>query len=191
MENWLKRGALRYALYESPPAIEEVQLEGRPRFFRSGLESNPTLAMASCIAGSSDFCDRVFFGAERAEGFRPTNTMERARVGGHLPKSYVGTGDPAYRDENLYMASLFTELEREFGADAFGEFWRSDRDPNEAFAAAFGVDGLDWFRGWAEGKFGELRGGPTLRATTAGLLIPVMVLTMLLSAFVAVRRRMN
>jgi hypothetical protein len=55
---------------------------------------------------------------------------------------------------------LFTDLEAQFGDDAFASFWSSDRPVPEAFQAAFGVGMAGWIGDWATHELGARRAGP-------------------------------
>ena len=86
-------------------------------------------------------CDFSIFTAEEQHPDWRASTGDPFRLA--LRPERDGVGRPADR---YHDSDLLGDLEREFGADAFREFWKSELEPQAAFAAAFGTDPLEWTR---------------------------------------------
>ena len=85
-------------------------------------------------------------------------------------------------------SALLYELEQQFGPERFTQFWTSDDSVTVAFAAAFGMDPLDWVRDWARSHYRLRPLGPGVAAGNLLLSLGVVVLLAGIAALVAMRR---
>jgi hypothetical protein len=69
---------------------------------------------------------------------------------------------------------VFQTLRSEFGDEAFGRFWSSDRPVGEAFEDAFGIDFVDWTKSWLQVAEQPLEAGPGMPWTDVLLSLLVM-----------------
>ena len=77
----------------------------------------------------------------------------------------VNPGDRARSRSELgnVEVELLMSAVREFGAERFGRFWRSETVPDAAFGSAHGVTLDTWTRQWLTRTFGALPSRPTVR----------------------------
>jgi hypothetical protein len=146
LAGWLERRGYHFAEAAwSPPARRPDSARAR-RLFGRQAELRPELdgdALA-CFAGTAAAC--------RSHFLEPAG-----------PAPARGLPGP-----NLADRSLLAALEQEFGAEAFGRFWRSDDDVASAFTAAFKVPVEEWLPQWLAGTYGT-SGGPAVPLNTAAL----------------------
>jgi len=55
---------------------------------------------------------------------------------------------------------LFSDLEQQFGYEAFDRFWSSHAEVTEAFETAFGMPMVDWAESWVQTYVASLTAGP-------------------------------
>jgi len=80
---------------------------------------------------------------------------------------------PAFTQTATY---LLGDLEREYGAERFGRFWRSQDDVAEAFATAFGRPIGDWTAAWVAAHLGTVIPGPALpRQASFGTVLALLL----------------
>lgn len=147
--NWLTPGGVRFAhntraSHDWDPGDRETARFGRMQH-RTGL----TLDGKACVAGQLERCANAVLRMDTAWS-----------VGAFIGNRYFGSG---IMDGE---GSMLADLEGEFGAERFQEFWRSPNDVERAFQAAFGVPLGEWVRGWVRARAGPgsavRLGGPTL-----------------------------
>lgn len=167
---WLENGAAGFA--EDPA---ETPFRGRmnenwlrdanlPFGFRARLRSSGSqaLTMERCHTGTAEACGEV---AAAPEITWPA-TVDAIEVARRSPALTLGryNGTP-FGSPGDYLIS---DIERDFGPEAFGRFWRSDADVKTAFQDAFGVSLGEWALGWVQRNFGVRTRGPGL-SKSAGL----------------------
>lgn len=64
---------------------------------------------------------------------------------------------------------LLSEMVRTLGPERFAAFWRSDKEPAQAFKDAAGVSIGEWTRDWMQREYGKQTRGPTVNYAGFGL----------------------
>jgi len=178
IQSWLKAGGIRFAAHPSgwapivhpPQTRADAEASGRSALDVAGLgwsSDAPMFGLRSsrlfeagaqvqgCLGGRARACERAVTDPEL---LRPT-LGDQAYVVAH--SSVVGTGTYELdRPFDFMNGTLLADLERDFGAEAFDGFWKSDQAVPEAFEAAFGTDMGDWLVGWVKPKIGLYGAGP-------------------------------
>lgn len=127
----------------------------------------------ACIAGEVELCDANFR--------EPGVVTSTDRAISELVPGYVRNRNQGYRLVGGSLDySVLSDLEMEFGTEAFHAFWTSDKSVPTAFEEAFGVAPANWMHDRIVGKAGVLIGGPILDRTT----ILFVMLTMAFGAWV-------
>ncbi len=119
------------------------------KFDRQGL---PAPARA-CLLGNDDACESSLGMVNDTALISP------------LPPapSYVVALSSAPTGQLGHMqSSLLQDLREIYGDQRFGQFWRSNRPPAEAFAQAFGQPPAPVLRAWLARNYDALHGGPAL-----------------------------
>ena len=187
---WLDRGAWEFAVSREP-IPDHLQLRDRsyadlPLF---GTRRHPfatrDATTGGCLAGDPVDCslsvtDPVYIGENGAE-------LRRA-----MDASPVSYADLDWADESPFGYlddTLFADLERQFGAEAFARFWSSDQEVPAAFRNAFGVDLGEWVLGWVDQQLGVSRAGPSLPLGDLLLSIGTLSLFAAIASGAAISRR--
>lgn len=188
IESWLEDGATTFAAEASaePPARRRIWPWARDMSFHLGQRWNPygqpSLYSDQCMASIAEGCGQVFL--HPLAGDR--DPMDYGWVTRHSPALAIGetSWGSAFGPIDDYVLS---DLESQFGRDAFARFWTSDAPVEEAFRTAFGVTPGDWMLDWL---------GRNVRLSTSGPRLPLragvgVVLTLVLCALAvgAVSRR--
>lgn len=178
VEAWLRAGALRFAESTTPPPPFRGKDEERPgnQAFgrRDAFWSDTDLGLQRCMAGERDACaDQVL--SPRRDAL--LDDLSDARVARTLPSALGAVYDlappPAFTQTATY---LLGDLEREYGAERFGRFWRSRDDVAEAFATAFGRPIGDWTAAWVATHLGTVIPGPALpRQASFGTVLALLL----------------
>ncbi len=192
IQRWLERGGINFAVEtgESETDLElyrQMRLvyssRGRRVVFSSpGLQSG-FLEGDRCGAGQAEACAYLFFNPAAvdpilASGLEQVRRSPAVSIGTRF--SFLGfLVDPEY---------LLSDLEAEFGPEAFGHFWRSSLEVEAAFREAFGVDAGVWVRDWVDATIGLESSGPGLpRSASSGSMLTISLLLGL--AYLRSRRR--
>lgn len=179
IREWLERGGVGMASAERlgprppvPPAWQRsymarlasaIQpLEGSAYFVRGDA-----MQPERCLAGDAEMCASLFLRPDRVDRIGASDRAAAAR------SPAVWAGRPhvwPFPADNEYLLS---DLERQFGTEAFHRFWTSDRDVRPAFESAFGVDLGEWLLEWLDEGPGiePATPAPTLSATFGSLLL--------------------
>ena len=169
--DWLVNGAYAFGLGGPGPRVGYTQGSGERRaIFGLGTRSLWTRGSPdaeACLAGKPEGCLRAVSG-------RPT--LRSLTWTGEAEVIIDNSGSISQIPEYGYYLpfggkefSLFWELEREFGAGLFQEFWQSGLPVEEAFQDAFGVGLADWVMNWAQGLMGVSKVGPVVPVEAAFL----------------------
>lgn len=165
IQEWLERGGIAFAWVWSG---DRTRLEGTRRRTVLGVTTiGLSTDVERCLTGVATLCEEVFLdprpGNRRGTGGRSVAVTSAASFS-------QGVGNGPFPAQNPYLLS---DLEREFGRDAFGRFWTSELDVSAAFEAAFGVDLGEWLVGWLDEGPGiePATPAPTLSATLGSLLL--------------------
>jgi len=118
------------------------------------------------MAGDARACEQSFVDPR---GLTARGTEAWREVDG-LPATFTGSARGGLFPADDWL--ILSDLEREFGSDAFRTFWKSEGDVATAFRSAFGVEAGEWLLGWVERRQGltPRSPAPTLPTTFAGLL---------------------
>jgi hypothetical protein len=121
--------------------------------------------------------------------FAGENGAELRRAVEDSPASWA---DLDWADESPFGYlddTLFADMERQFGEEAFARFWSSDQEVPVAFRSAFGVELGEWVLDWVHDQIGVSRAGPGI--PVGDLLVSVLALSTLaaLACGAATRRR--
>ncbi len=156
---WLEDSGRGLLGYLGGPAIHPLFrrsiVQESPRF----LHDRPSVEARACAAGELDYCESLLF--------PPRDILSGRRAAqrhGGLAELYLD--EATFRSQRWLgqvVRGVFPELHADFGADAFGEFWRSDAPVPEAFEAAFGVTPGEWLQGELLGPERVARSGPAPR----------------------------
>ena len=155
---WLAQGGYRYAERAGQGKDTNVPIERyRDRWGRSAVFFGyGTLAPERCLSGQADACAGLLLHGTEDRLFaldETTGAAFRQSIGATLAPS----GTPLLGDAARYLLS---DLEYEYGPDAFREFWTSERDVGAAFEVAFGEPLGDWAVRWTSTHLGLERYGP-------------------------------
>jgi hypothetical protein len=163
--------------------IEDTRING----IRTGRDWG-VLRFEACLRGSPESCralmlESVPWAGDEVDPIRPRLVALGVPLLQSIPRS-------PWTWSGILESGLLSDLERQFGADAFGEFWRSTQPPTVAFQDAFGTSVERWVLQWArsfEGAEANLNvapnGGELLLMVLYGLL------GLALTVGVAARRR--
>ena len=125
------------------------------------------LALQRCVAGHTDACRDVLL--ENA-AFRAARSAGNAEELAMAPEEELLTW-------SAISPYLLSDLEGQFGEDAFLRFWTSEEPVDAAFEAAFGLGAGEWTLGWVDAEMGLDEAGPGLMpGTVLSTLAALMVL---------------
>ena len=131
-----------------------------------------------CLTGEPAAClDVLGVGAEEGQAGTMASGAAALVFGGTGPVSAVDRVRSRSELGNV-EAELLMSAVREFGAERFGRFWRSEAFPDAAFATATGVTLDVWTRQWLTRTFGALPTRPTVRLSYVvwlGLAAPLLL----------------
>lgn len=187
---WLQDGALSFAavgeagLDREGPSFIQAR---RTYFGLSGMSylgwRDQELQIDQCLAGMRDGCLAAFTSPEL---LRPADGASFLAENSPV----IGTGASNWRSPfGPWDDYVMTDLEAEFGGDAFHRFWTSEKPVTEAFEDAFGMDMGDWGVHWVDTYMGISRPGPRLTKTAAlGGMLAVSFFAALAGAWARRRR---
>jgi hypothetical protein len=191
VEAWLERGAWGFGS-SRVPVPDHLRLRDHsyaelPYFGdRRHPLARENVFVGACLAGRPDACARAVLDPVDVEG----NGSELRSVAARVGWSYA---DLDWSDESPFRYlddSLFADLERQFGEEAFTMFWSSDEEVPVAFEAAFGVELGDWVLTWADTQTGVSRAGPGLSFADIMLVIVTVGALTAMASGVGMRRRL-
>lgn len=184
---WLSSGGAKFGTWyaESRNPFADPRLSSLEKLFQKvgnrtpfGIRQVPLAGIQThdCLAGDEEACRSSVLDLE---------PPRQADFSDDLP-AFVHSelsGGAFY----TYEESLFYDLEREFGREAFGHFWTSDQDVETAFQAAFGLPIGKWVMGWAQDRLGVYRMGPM--PSLEAILISLGVISFLLTIAIAMGKK--
>ncbi|MDX1493346.1 MAG: hypothetical protein R3253_04750 [Longimicrobiales bacterium] len=141
IQEWLERGAVEFAI-EGGFATRDPD---EPVWLRRGFLGFDYVGRGAvsevdrCLAGSQEACRRVFVDLED----RYLLTEQQREISVRSPATGIGSRYGRYT-RIRGQRHILSELEEEFGPEAFQAFWTSDGDVGTAFEAAFGIEPGAW-----------------------------------------------
>ncbi|HUF49860.1 MAG TPA: hypothetical protein VMN60_03445 [Longimicrobiales bacterium] len=176
LAQWLRQAGYRLAM-NRPPVVRDAVAPVRDRAFARRRPNRDMSALAeSCIIGNADHCLQTVV--------TPHTDSELSRW---TPFAYGGS--PAIAYGRVYWGSvhfsgrenaILAELERDYGAERFARFWRSDTDVQTAFATVYGTAFATWLQQWARARFSGVERPRVLNGMT--LLLSLLTLGALAAA---------
>jgi hypothetical protein len=154
IQEWLDRGALGLGSdfgEHEPTRYRPIDIDAP--VFGMNRYVNPNPDAQACQSGDPSACLRAVTTATSLAG----GESEAAYILANSPTSLLfGVGWVFGPND----ARMLSDLETEFGTDAFTRFWSSDREVPEAFQAAFGIELGSWVLAWVDDEIGLERAGP-------------------------------
>lgn len=190
VEEWLEQGAWGFGSSREP-APDHLRLRNDlyaelPYFGdRRHPLARENVFVGGCLAGQPEACARAVLDPIDVEG----NGSELRAVAERVGWSYA---DLDWSDESPFRYlddSLFADIERQFGEEAFARFWSSDEEVPVAFEAAFGVELGEWVLAWADAQMGISRAGPAIPLADILLVMFTVGAMTALACRVGMRRR--
>ena len=168
---WLEQGALNFG-----NGIREAEGGGDYWYRRRGvfgavryLGPIQRVGFDQCLAGMEDRCLALAFDPLPAGRAYRSDDLAVAAASALTAVSRTTSFDFPGR-------YIFSDLEQEFGPDAFRHFWQSNQEVTKAFEAAFGVDMGKWLAGWTDRTFSGFRAGPKVtKSARFGGLFTIML----------------
>jgi hypothetical protein len=148
-------------------------------YLPSAYLGGPTVA--SCTAGTSSACDRVWLVPEETYQTRARRVSLDGVFFGAL---WPGMAQPLA----VRGPSLLSDLIRERGAERFAAFWSSPKPVADAFREAFGEPLGTWARRSLTRDLGVTETGVTVRPAEVGAALALALLLLGASAYGATRR---
>lgn len=193
IQEWLETGGVAFAVgsrsavevgLASTPYYGAYMSNGYPPLHRRsflGIRMGTQSVLAErCLVGDAESCSRTLLDPDAAVG----TSEEQGRLVTPSPAMFAGTLRPGPFD---YEGSfILSDLEREFGADAFRRFWTSDEEVPAAFEAAFGVEPGQWLLHWLSLGPGIERASPAPGPLTT---FTSLLIVSLLTGFATMRQR--
>jgi hypothetical protein len=189
---WMEAGALAFALNEGPSRYyDEMGFTGslaRRSYF--GVDvfgfSSESVEVDRCMAAIPEGCLATVL----SRNFRGVSSGIQRYAAANSP--LTGPGRYGWRSsfgpEDEYLLS---DLEAEFGPEAFGAFWRSDEEVPVAFESAFGMGMGEWVAHWLGATIKASPPGPRLTKSAAlGGMLTISIFAAFAGAW-ARRRRVN
>ena len=151
---WLRPGRSRRTIFGHNAML----------FGGRGLEAE------QCFAGRTDACGQLLVDASSDD---VVSERER-RIAAASPVVSRGRPSFALSSEELFLLS---DLQDEFGPEAFARFWTSNQDVATAFEHAFGTDVGTWMLEWVGGSVTVQPPGPGLpRSASSGAVLTIALL---------------
>ena len=168
LQGWLERGGIDFGdEAESPPARSGVRSVSRSNRWFTGYaymsSRRRPIEADQCLAGSATACAILFENPAMANPILEQQ-LEMVALSPATSLGAPSTVRSILRDGEF----LLSDLENEFGTEAFRSFWTSDRDFSTAFSSAFGVAPGDWLVSWLEASVGIEEPGPALPRSASG-----------------------
>ena len=192
IQGWMQDAGAELAQRSLPipedGSIEDALMDVGYFGLRSGLEW-ADLRFESCVRGSSASCRALMLEPQPRRPADERLAITPAIVARGVPLLASVERGPAGLGQAL-EAGMLADLERQFGAEAFGRFWRSSETPTVAFEQAFGTSVDGWVRDWArsfEGASANINVAPS--GGEIALMILYGVLGVALAVWVARARR--
>lgn len=181
IESWLEEGGVTLGEERGFDARPEMRIRSRSLL---GIRwGDLPFNLDRCLSGDAPSCAEVFI-APRGSDDVVTRNMDIVE---QSPALWIGfrSAYPGLASDDAY---LLTDLEDEFGRDAFQSFWSSEAEVLTAFEEAFGVPAGEWVVSWISQRYEVDRRGPSVaQAATSGSVL--LMLLALLFAFSHQRRR--
>jgi hypothetical protein len=193
VSTWM-RGAGRLALERADAPFDPPESWTSPAWFgrrANGIRTTPQgpgdVRLDGCLMGSDEACAaNITQGLIEPDPLGPGSTLAaevptllHSRPG---PRQFASIADMA-------SGRMLADLERRFGPEAFGAFWRSDAEVPVAFESAFGLTPAAWGREWAVSVAGANPRRPVLPGAGEVLRVAAYVALALALAGSFVRNR--
>lgn len=160
IRTWLAEGGYQYSVWGPRNAGEHAGSGRRDGYGRRTFPvDRPGLTPERCVAGEADACEQLLLHDTEDRLDASSVTFEVADFPLSLGAARMGSGSPILTDAAHYLLS---DLEHEYGPEAFRTFWTSDRNVPEAFEDAFGTSLGTWTVGWVATHLRLERYGPAL-----------------------------
>jgi hypothetical protein len=184
---WMEDGGVGYAMSSGAgdvtngdfPTTDDGDWLRTQRLSRSSIFGYNMLARVNrpieadrCLTGDAGACAYLFENPAAADPIlaRQLDVVRRS------PAISIGTVSTYFSfapDEEF----LLSDLEAEFGAEAFARFWTSNDGLGDAFERAFGIDAGSWTLGWiARSREIEPPGPGLPRSARSGATLAVVLL---------------
>lgn len=162
MAEWLIAGGYHYTNFVFVDEFPRLGFRpARRAFGRTG--NGVGLPKQACAAGSVEVCEQLFLEPQQ---YGPRDLAGRMWSRQPPVATYSDIGTP------WFDIALMGWIEKEFGEEAFAEFWTSDLPVKEAFATAFAMPLDVWMRDLTVRMIGPVAAGPAPRmANTFGSLL--------------------
>ena len=175
MATWLREGGYHFGTSFDRPRIDGNRVERRG-FARRTFHGELSLLATSCVGGRTDHCEQVLRVDESRRGQRMAEPVMFSTRIFHT------------RSFGSFERNLLYDLEMEFGAERFAQFWQSGEDMESAFASAFGLPPGVWVQRWAQARFGVIETNAGMDAATV-LLSLLTLLALAAAAVIEAHRR--
>jgi hypothetical protein len=189
IQQWMQTTGASLALARG--RAEDESDRPRTAFLRTRAFSDlEDLRIEACLKRSEASCALIIADQEPSFGDLIDQVEERI-VGAGIPL-LESDYDQRRDDGGPATWYILDALEREFGAEAFGRFWRSDEPMTIAFQNAFGLSTASWGFQWAsslEGARADMNVLPSRRES--GLMIIYTLVGLGLALGVATRRKVG
>ena len=185
---WLEEGGVGYARSTGVgdgtngldfPTTDDGDWLRTQRFSRSSIFGYNMLAHVNrpieadrCVTGDAGSCAYLFENPAAADPI----LARQLDVVRQSPAISIGTVSShfSFMPEEEFLLS---DLEAEFGAEAFARFWTSNDELEAAFESAFGIDAGSWTLGWiARSREIEPPGPGLPRSARSGATLAVVLL---------------
>ena len=188
IEAWLEGGGVAFAIEDGDkpePSDETLATLKRNRAFgngRLGPRARPII-VDHCLAGDASACRSIFLDPSLALRAYERDIDLAQRSPALSVDARIGRGE--FTRDGAYLLS---DLEADFGREAFGAFWRSELPFEAAFEAAFDVTVETWVTDWIRRVDDPTQVSPALsRSASSGTILAVAIFVGL--AFMRTRRR--
>ena len=164
---WLERGAANFALIDVPLARrgDAPRLPRKRLFGRSwaSMDLPVSTVLERCITADEATCASIFSNPITVRSGSEADAQATAR------SPALSVSDRFGQVGGVPFPFLLADLEADFGAEAFGRFWRSNAPVEVAFRNAFGVAPGAWMVSWVDRIYGIDSAGPRLAGSRTTL----------------------
>lgn len=152
IDAWLRNGGYGFATSPGTEFLGTQFPPDRRELFGARWNNGGTPVGDACMAGKTQSCVTAF-------------GVNKTVPGRNRLSAYYG-----YDTFNFGMFGAFGEgsngllafIENTFGPSKFEQFWKSNEQPDQAFASAFGVPLGDWLRDWGQNHYGVIHASPRM-----------------------------
>jgi hypothetical protein len=192
IDRWLRAGAWRFGMAgpEAPENEERVRVDaalGSPwlAWAEGDFRSNFTPTGYRCLTGDASSCASVVLDPRADAKWQQHVSVAENGV---IERRPTFTDNWVTGNLGPVQPAMFADMIRLMGRDRFQRFWTSEKEPGEAFQAAFGQDIGTWTVTWVRDWYGVRGRGPATSASAALTVVVVVVLS-LCAAIASARRQ--